>query len=348
VKPRERELAAIRHEIPDRIPVDAILVENVEPLAEHWHIPQDEVLGRLGLDGRIVSPWVYTGEVPGKDRGLNEWGTDAFHDYGTSHVFPLGAVGSVAEVDLYPWPDPTRYNYGEAAARARGLAAEYAVRGPYWVPLFCQVCSLMGMEETLATLMLQPRLFEAVLEHVTVHTEEFCRRFVAAAGDSLDILCLGDDFASQRGLLMRPELWRKYIKPRLARLFAIGKQAGKPVWFHSCGDITAVLPDLIDIGIDVWETVQLHTLPLSAQQLKREYGRHIAFFGGVNTQRLPFASPQEVAEETRRCIEALGEGGGYICGPDHHVKPDVSVANTVALFGAATAFRRSGYTQQEG
>ncbi len=117
------------------------------------------------------------------------------------------------------------------------------------------------------------------------------------------------------------------------------------MWFHSCGDVTAILPDLVDIGVDVWETVQLHALPISAVHLKREYGRHIAFFGGVNTQRLPWASPADVAGEVQRCIETLGEGGGYICGPDHHVKPDVSAAATLALFDTATGFRRPGYTR---
>ena len=96
--------------------------------------------------------------------------------------------------------------------------------------------------------------------------------------------------------------------------------------------------------MDVWETVQLHTLPMDARALKREYGRHLAFFGGVSTQRLPFATPVEVRAEVNHCIDALGEGGGYICGPDHHIKPDVPPANTVALFDAVRAYRRDGWT----
>jgi len=137
--------------------------------------------------------------------------------------------------------------------------------------------------------------------------------------------------------MMDPALWRRMLKPRYAQLFALGKRRGLPIWFHSCGDITAVLPDLIDIGMDVWETVQLHTLPLPPEELKRRYGRQIAFFGGVNTQRLPFMTPAEVSGEVRRCIDVLGEGGGYICGPDHHLKPD---ANVVSLFDAARDCRQ--------
>jgi len=127
----------------------------------------------------------------------------------------------------------------------------------------------------------------------------------------------------------------------------MAKAAGKHVWFHSCGDVTAVLPDLLDIGMDVWETVQLHTLPIPPETLKRDFGRHMTFFGGVNTQRLPFMTPSEVAAEVERCIRLLGKGGGYICGPDHHVKPDVSAENTVALFRAAREFDEPGYTRNE-
>jgi uroporphyrinogen decarboxylase len=83
---------------------------------------------------------------------------------------------------------------------------------------------------------------------------------------------------------------------------------------------------------------------MSAANLKRDYGRHVTFFGGVNTQRLPFSTPQEVRDETLRCLETLGEGGGYICGPDHHVKPDVPPENALALFDTILAFRGAGYT----
>ena len=135
--------------------------------------------------------------------------------------------------------------------------------------------------------------------------------------------------------MISPESWRRFLKPRYARLFEIGKRRGKHVWFHSCGDITSVLPDLIEIGMDVWETVQLHTLPMPAAELKREFGRDVTFFGAISTQRLPFAKPHEIREEVLRVIDVLGAGGGYICGPDHHIKPDVPPENVVALFDAA-------------
>ena len=98
------------------------------------------------------------------------------------------------------------------------------------------------------------------------------------------------------------------------------------------------LGDLIDIGMDVWETVQLHTLPMAPEVLKREYGKHVAFFGGINTQTLPFAAPDEIRREVRRKIEILGEGGGYICGPDHTINLDAPPENAAALYEAIGSF----------
>jgi len=268
-----------------------------------------------------------------------------YQDFGTSHVYPLQAVESVAEVERYPSPNPDDYDYAGAAAVAKTLAPQYALRGPYWMPVYCRVCHLFGMEEAMVRLVGEPAIFEAAMTKVADFTYEYCSRLLDACGDDMPIFCLGDDFATQRGLMVSPEHWRRLFKPHFARIFGMAKEKGKFVWFHSCGDITSVLPDLIDCGMDVWETVQLHTLPMSPEELKREYGHLITFFGGVNTQRLPFAKPEEIEAETRRCIEVLGKDGGYICGPDHHVKPDVSAINALALFDTAQAFQGQGYTK---
>lgn len=342
---RERQLAAIRHEVPDRLPVDAISVENQPEIARYLGIRPDEVLDALGLDGRIVAAG-YTGVLPPPVDGMGwtEWGVLNTGDYGTAHAYPFSSSTTVADIERFPWPPLSQYDFESARRAASNLGGKYAVRGPYWRPLFCRVCEMFGMEEAMVKMSLEPAVFEAALEHVFQWAMDYCRTLLDACGDDMPIFCLGDDFATQRGLMISPEDWRRFLKPRFARLFALGKERGKHVWFHSCGDITGILPDLIDIGVDVWETVQLHTLPMSPAELKREYGRHLTFFGAVNTQRLPFASPREVQEDVLRCIEVLGKGGGYICGPDHHIKPDVSADNAVTLFRTAVAFRREGYT----
>lgn len=337
--PRERQLAAINRTPADRVSIDCICVENVEKLAEYIGIPQGEINDYLGIDGRVVAPWRYIGATEGKT-GI--WDTTAELDYSadTGHIYPFAGAECVRDIEMFKFPDGRAFDFITPANEARILHETYAVRGPYWVPIFSRLNSLFGMEETMVKMLLKPAVFEAALEHVFEFTYELTDEFLRTAGDSIDILCLADDFATQRGMLFSPELWRRYFKKGFRRLFELGKKRGKKVWFHSCGNILDVLPDLIEIGADVWETVQLHTLPIDAAALKREYGRQIVFFGGINTQRLPFMKPDEVRDEARRVIGALGgSGGGYIFGPDHHIKPDVPFENVKVLFETAKEFR---------
>jgi len=343
---RERQLAAIRHEPTDRISVDVITIDDPAAIASHLQIESSEVMQRLGIDGRLMSA-PYVGKLREPEGGVTftEWGTPDTGDYGTARSYPFTSSTTIAEVEKFPWPEVKDYDFNAAAETARALAPDYAVRGPYWKPLFCCACDLFGMEEAMIKMATERAVFEAVVDRAFHHAAEFYVRMLDACGDHLHILWLGDDFATQRGLMFSPTDWRRFFKARYAKLFAIAKQRGKFVWFHSCGDITAVLPDLIDIGLDVWETVQLHALPLSPAELKREYGKYLTFFGAINSQCLPFATPAAVRQEVESCIEMLGRNGGYICAPDHQIKPDVPAANVVALYDTARAFRRPGYTR---
>lgn len=342
---KERQLAAIRHVTPDRLPVDCICIENLDAVAAHLGMGADEAMDRLGIDGRIMGPG-YTGPTLKGPNGeeCTDFGVVHTGDYGTAHSYPLSFDTTLADIGKYPWPQVKDYDVAGLRQRALPVSQKYAVRGPYWMPLFCQVCDLFGMETAMEKMLADETVFDAALERIAEVVTGVCVRMMDECQGALDILCLGDDFATQRGMMISLESWRKHLKPHYTRLFAEAQKRGYPVWFHSCGDVTAVLPDLIEIGVDVWETVQLHTLPISAIELKREYGKDLCFFGAINTQRLPFATPVEVREETLRCIEALGKGGGYICGPDHHIKPQVSVESTLALFDTATSFRLAGYT----
>ncbi len=333
---RERELATIGRKPTDRIALDAICVENVPQIAEFLALSEMQVLDRLGLDGRIIAAG-YTGQRDegALARGVDEWGTSALNDYGRNYAYPLAGFETEAQIAGYSWPNPADYDFEAAATWARQYGATYALRGPYWVPVFSRACSLVGMEDFLVLMMQEPLLAEALLERISEFTYQYCERLLDACGEALPILCLGDDFATQRGLMLNPEIWRKLLKPHYARLFDLGKRKGRVVWFHSCGDVTSVLGDLIDIGADVWETVQLHALPYGPGELKRRFGADITFFGGINTQRLPFITPVEVREEVFRTLDVMAEGGGYICGPDHHIKYDVPPENAVTLFDAA-------------
>jgi uroporphyrinogen decarboxylase len=142
------------------------------------------------------------------------------------------------------------------------------------------------------------------------------------------------------GIMISPAHWRKYLKPTYEKYFALAKQYDLKVWFHSCGQFRPVMGDLIDIGLDVWETVQTHLAGNEPDVLKREYGAHITFFGGISTQTtLPFGTSDDVRREVRERVRVLGQNGGYICGPDHGIMPDVPMENVLAMVDEARQFR---------
>ena len=139
--------------------------------------------------------------------------------------------------------------------------------------------------------------------------------------------------------MISPEYWRKYLKPTYRKIFDTAKNYGVKIWFHCCGTFRPVLPDLIDIGMDVWETVQVHLPGNEPEVLKREYGQQITFFGAINSQQtLPFGTPDNVRAEVRERVQVLGKGGGYICGPDHTVLPDVPIENVLPMLDEARKF----------
>jgi len=341
--PRERQLAAIRREPIDRTPVDAIWIYNQKAIADYLKIDETQVLQHLGLDGR-PNLLEYENEFAERSNaaGAIFWSTTLFEgdssQYGTHRKYPLEDASSIKDIEAYQWPDLNKFKYRNARKLAEKYGDTYALRGPFWMPVFCKACDLFGMEEAMVKMMTEPGVFEAAVRRITDITVEVYETYFDHCGDKVEIFQLGDDFATQRGLMISPAKWREFIKPQLSRLIDVGKRLNKIIWFHSCGDITDVLPDLIDMGIDVWETVQLQTLPMSPSKLKSEYGRHITFFGGINTQTLPFASPAAIESEVKQCVEVLGKNGGYICGPDHTINADVPPENTIALFKAAREY----------
>ncbi len=342
-------MAAIRRELTDRISVDAIFIYNNTEIAEHLDLEKEEILDRLGIDGRVVL-LEYRNEFtePSNDPNRVTWSTtlldESSSQYGTSREYPLATARCLADIEAYDWPDPDDFNFDKAIGIAKYFGESYAVRGPLWVPVFCKACDLFGMEEAMVRMMLDPEVFAAALDKITDLHVAVCERLLDACGDSLPVFYVGDDFSTQRGLMISPEKWREFIKPRLDRIIDVGRKRNKYIWFHSCGDITSVLPDLIEMGIDVWETVQLQTLPYSPEELKKKFGDRLTFFGGINSQKLPFANSEEIKQEVNTRIEVLGKGGGYICGPDHTINHDIPPQNTVDMFEAACLFRKEGYT----
>jgi len=185
-----------------------------------------------------------------------------------------------------------------------------------------------GFENLLSDIAGEPeyaqRLLDRIIDKNMVMLENFIDRAV------VDGVLLGSDWGSQRGLLMSPNAWRELIKPGELREYELIRAAGKHIWIHSCGDITEILPDLCEMGVDVLNPVQPECMDI--YEHKNKYGKQLTFWGGISTQRtLPFGSPDEVRHETRKIIEVLSDGGGYIASPSQELQDDVPLDNVMAM-----------------
>jgi uroporphyrinogen decarboxylase len=362
--PRERVLKAIRHEEPEVTPVNIGGIYGLDRWLTRFGVRDEMGLReQLGVDVQSARA-VYTGELA-DDAGV--FGTpvvDVFGSAGSGYSaarggFALAGASTVAEIERYPWPDPSQFDYATAARVLRGVSGGQALRidakygipssgktleestqGGPWIPLICTLFDLFGLETALLNLSAEPVLMEAAIRHIEEFTLEFARRSLDAAKGEADIFWYGDDFATQRGLLLSPAQWRRFLKPTYQRVFALAHSYGVKVWFHSCGSFRPVLPDLIDCGMDVWETVQAHLEGNDPEGLKRDFGRDLTFCGAVATQTtLPFGSSEAVRSEVRDRVRVLGEHGGYICGPDHGIMPDVPIENVLAMIDEARRYR---------
>lgn len=198
--------------------------------------------------------------------------------------------------------------------------------------LFERAWSLRGFENFFIDLMEEEEFAHSLLDAIT---ERNLKILDCALAYDFDGVYFGDDYGQQTGLLMSPGTWRKFIKPQLKKLFERIKASGKSICLHSCGKIDALLGDLIEIGLDIYQTVQPEIYDL--QVLKKEYGRDLTFYGAISTQRdLPFKKPSEIQAIVRETMAILGDGGGYIAAPTHRITADVPLENLIAL---AEAFR---------
>ncbi len=253
-------------------------------------------------------------------------------------VHPLADDGAVAG---YRAPDPQRDAlYADAAAVLRDYRDDYWIVGAVPTTIFETAWALRGFDQLLMDFLVDPDLAHAILDipfrYHTAAAERLARLGV-------DMIWLGDDVGTQRGMLLDPAQWRTFLKPRLAAIIA-GITAENPackVAYHSDGDVMAIVPELIEIGVDVLNPVQ--PACMDPAEVKRRFGQQLCFWGGIDEQHtLPFGTPQDVAAEARARIATLGRGGGYILAPTHHVQLDTPLENLFALVEEVTGGRVMG------
>jgi uroporphyrinogen decarboxylase len=209
------------------------------------------------------------------------------------------------------------------------------------------VMELYGMDTGLLNLALRPDLIHATVAKIGEYLEEYYERLAESASGYVDFLGFGDDFAGQNGMLLSPDKWREYFLPLWRRLFAIAYRYNLIPMMHMCGGISPVLGDLIDAGLGVCEVMQVTARGMDPVELKREFGQHVAFYGGMDTQQtLPFGTVDDVRREVRERIEVMARGGRYVLSSMHFLMDIIPVENVVAMYDEARTYEPAWYLSQ--
>lgn len=345
MKPKERVLAAVNHQVVDRVPLDVsigkISVGCELELRKYFDVYDTSAIYYiLGADARWVRPVFRRPPEYQGDLMVNWWGSTQGTHSDAHGSRPLANVTSIADIERYQWPDPDWFDYS-AAGKLAEQYSDYALVGATWNPIFNTVCDLCGMERGLMLMALEPAVVEGIVEHITAFLMEYHRRVIDGA-PTLDFVHVGDDLAHHRGLMISLDMWRRYFYKPWKRVFDLIHSNGKKVLFHICGACRPLIPDLLDMGMDVLQVVQTTAVGMDPKELKREFGRYLTFWGGVDElQILPFGTPEGVRAHVRELIEVLGEGGGLVLGPTHMLQDDTPPANVIALYDEAQSYQPS-------
>jgi uroporphyrinogen decarboxylase len=243
-------------------------------------------------------------------------------------------IGNVEEL-LLPEPDVTAYRFPEPnlernAQHVQRLLDQYPDRFCYasvGFSMFERAWTLRGMENLLTDMILNPGFVDDLMDRILEYNLKVIDHFLRF---DVDCIRFGDDWGQQTGLIMGPRLWRRFIKPRVQVMYARVKAANKFVMQHSCGAIQELFPDLVDMGLDIFNTFQPEVMDVD--RVKREFGQHLTFYGGISTQQvLPRVGPEELKAHIRDMMTRIGAGGGMIVAPTHAIPRDVSPENIMAF-----------------
>lgn len=336
---KQRVYATIQRKPADRIPIFMWFHPDTKKLiSEYLDVPETYIDDVMFNDVRQV--WVgnnYAMEGVSLKDGeeyLDYWGVKWRKEGAFNQIIKHPLLSSSEdEIRNYEFP------YSQIPALADNLlvtenqASEFFVGCDISPCLFEMYNRLRGMENALTDMVLYPEMFSGFMEKCAAYSlalaEEASSRF------SLDWLWTGDDVGGQNTMMMNPQSWRKSIRPQLEKIFRFGMNQNLLVAYHSCGSIRDIIPDLIEIGLDILNPIQCNCTGMSPIELKKEYGDSLTFMGGIDTQHLlPNGTAQEVQQGVSRLVDVMSNDGGFILAASHTLPPETPLENIFAMYAA--------------
>jgi uroporphyrinogen decarboxylase len=358
--PKERVLAAINRKPHDRPPLFVTLTPQVaEALSDYlgmpYEAPEDSLLSTrishtnlltaMGNDCvgiAACTPAERPTQISPEGLITNEYGM-VFKNaglYNEFYHFPLAHAVSADDILNYNWFDPQwPSRFTKAVAAAKKFGDQYAIVGDLETTIYETAWYLTGLEKLLTDLLTEPEYLPVLLDKIMEINLVTGKKLIETGAD---IIWAGDDFGSQSGIIMDPDTWRRHFKPRIKTIFEEFRKVNpeiKIAW-HSCGSIVPLIPEFIEIGLDILNPLQPLAYGMTPEYLVENFGQDLVFFGGIDIQELlPKGPISKIKDEVKRRIELFGKYNGYICAPAHNIQPDTPVEHVIALFEAVKEFR---------
>lgn len=353
MKPRDRVLTALNHEKPDRCPMQisftpefaTLLAKEINLGSDKIHNPHGggntyELERALGQDMLLTSVGWANSYYQAANTYTDEWGVgwksiEYTTPYGVGRYteFNHHPLAEDQAIETYQPPNPNRPElYKEAEWVLKNFKDLYWIVGVTVTTIFETAWALRGYEQMLIDLALNPDLADAILEIPYQYHLAAAKKLTQMG---VDMIWVGDDIGAQKAMLISPKMWRKFLKPRMANFISVLKAINPQVKvaYHSDGLIYPIIPDLIEIGLDVLNPIQ--PASMDPAQIKQDYGDKLCFWGSIDEQHtLPFGSPADVRAEVKTRLKTLGKDGGLIIGPTHHVQLDTPMQNFWAMVNA--------------
>jgi uroporphyrinogen decarboxylase len=368
---RDRVIRTLNHQEPDRIPIDigspvtSIHIDAYNNLREFLglkmnkvkiidHVqqvvaPEDDILQRFHSDTRhiFLKPAKSLKKIDNFTYE-DEWGIRTTKPLNSHYYdmvqFPIANV-DCNELDHYPWPDardPKRFEGLKDKAKKLYEDTPYAIVLNGFSETFFGLPSwLRGHEQFYMDFYLNPKFVNKLLDKALDYAKTLAEISLDLVGEYIQVVRVADDLGMQKGLLISPETYRKYIKPRQKEFYSLIKQkSNAKIMMHSCGSVYEIIPDLIEIGVDALNPIQVSAMNMDSLKLKKEFGDKLSFWGGgCDSQNiLPHKSPAEIEKEVKKRINDFAPNGGFVFAPIHNIQYDVPPKNIVTLYDSAIKF----------
>jgi len=354
LNPRQRAFTALSMKEPDRVPLDYWADDTItQNLISRLGLKSKEaLLKEFGIDFRYIEGTVLiNGKQPDKDGSWEDiWGVkrkkikSGKSYYENVTEYPLAKASTVKEIEDYKgWPSADIYDYSRVEQMASVHEGYCVICGGDRLNRTAQLKPAMylrGIEQILFDLATDEKLVCAINERLVHFFLEYNRRIFENSNKKIDIFFMGDDFGTQMGLMMSIGMWRRLFKPGFRRFIELAHKFDIKVMHHSCGAVSELIPDFIDCGLDILQSLQPTAAGMDLARIKKEYGRHICFQGGVDiTRTMPFGSVREVKSEVKKLIDTMSPGGGYILCTSHNIQADTPEENVLAMYEEGMSHR---------